>query len=85
MKEVKIGDFGRLCSDFRTFEEIQIHFFAKVAQNCPESPILNSFTTNSDWQESENSKNGQFFKNDAIFGDLTHLKMNNFFQCIFIA
>ena len=59
--------------------------FRKSQRRCLKSPILNFFMTNSDWQESENSKNGQFFKNDAILCDLTHLKMNNFFQCIFIA
>ena len=40
--------------------------------------------TNSEWQESENSKNDQSFENHAFFGDLAAiLKMNNFFQWIF--
>ena len=44
--------------------------FRKSQGRCTKSPILNFFMTNSDWQESENSKNGQIFKNKAIFGNL---------------
>ena len=41
------------------------------------------FMTNSDWQESENSKNGQIFKNKAIFGNLTAFENEQFFSMHF--
>ena len=69
-----LGDFGRF------IQKIDHVFFAKPALNRPKSPILSSFTTNSEWQESENTKIDQLFENPFTYGDLAAIWiMINFF------
>ena len=55
--------------------------FSKITRRHPKSPILSSFTMNSKRQESEDTKNGQYFEFWSINGDLATIwKMINFFN-----
>ena len=71
-ERIQSRQFWAILSDFCKKMDLNFFKFSKIAAEMSKIADFEFFfMTNSDWQESENSKNGQILKNKAIFGNLT--------------
>ena len=83
---IQSRQFWAILSDFCKKMDLNFFKFSKIAAEMSKIADFEFFHDKFRLARIWEFQNWSIFKkNNAIFGDLTHLKMNNFFQCIFIA